>query len=355
MGFFERLRQEKDARDREALRQTQVAKSKSLFDQQKESTRQAEAFHHNQRMKAEQTVKESGIDTLLDELANLVKIHGYPIFLYGRSKELERRHIPIRNVDSCNAIFKWDIQKRKVGKGSGPGYYDYSEKYFAIEACPDGVIKIAATGPGDSTINSNQWRSANSLLEVALERAFNNPRVYKWRDTGTSDQDGRGECLPGDVLITTPIGSVPIKSLKVGDFVWTSDKSGRKVKSRIIQNCRRVVPKNHKIAHLILKDGRELFVSAYHPTITGKPVIGLNRGQFFDGSLVCSINVIPYKGKYTYDILPAGETGSYWANNILLGSTLFSSKFESFLTSNISWLQGYGFNILTYTVFSSKT
>jgi len=29
-----------------------------------------------------------------------------------------------------------------------------------------------------------------------------------------------------------------------------------------------------------------------------------------------------YAGEKTYDLLPAGDTGVYWANGILLGSTL---------------------------------
>jgi hypothetical protein len=38
---------------------------------------------------------------------------------------------------------------------------------------------------------------------------------------------------------------------------------------------------------------------------------------------VTGADPIPYTGEYTYDILPAGETGIYWANGIPLKSTLF--------------------------------
>jgi len=38
--------------------------------------------------------------------------------------------------------------------------------------------------------------------------------------------------------------------------------------------------------------------------------------------LVVSIENAVYNGGATYDILPAGTTGLYWANGILLKSTL---------------------------------
>jgi hypothetical protein len=31
---------------------------------------------------------------------------------------------------------------------------------------------------------------------------------------------------------------------------------------------------------------------------------------------------VPYEGSATYDLLPSGDTGLYWADGILLGSTL---------------------------------
>ena len=31
---------------------------------------------------------------------------------------------------------------------------------------------------------------------------------------------------------------------------------------------------------------------------------------------------IPYAGRFTYDLLPSGPTGAYFANGVLLGSTL---------------------------------
>src|SRR6266851_3459609 len=41
-----------------------------------------------------------------------------------------------------------------------------------------------------------------------------------------------------------------------------------------------------------------------------------------DGSTVTLWELVPYAGARTYDLLPAGPTGTYWANGILLSSTL---------------------------------
>jgi hypothetical protein len=42
----------------------------------------------------------------------------------------------------------------------------------------------------------------------------------------------------------------------------------------------------------------------------------------FDGSTVVSARRIAYRGGFTYDLLPSGPTGTYFANGVLLGSTL---------------------------------
>ena len=298
MGFIENLRRQKEAREGEAQRQAQIAKSR--FEQELGLKRQAEAFHHDQRMKAEQTLKESGIDSLLTELGNLVG--GGGVFLYGKSRKLEERRIPIRDVDSYFAVFRYDRQRNKVGRD---GYYNCSENYFVIEACPDGVIKIDSGSSGGSVINSNQWRSNSNLLEGALERAFNNSRVRKWREKETpaasTYQGDEGPCLPGNSSINTPNGFILIKDLRVGDFVWTSDRFGRRVQTVIVKKTKRIASKNHKVAHVVLKDGRELVVSLGHPTIDYREIGSLVKGDILDMSSVSSIKGIPYKGKYTYD------------------------------------------------------
>jgi hypothetical protein len=45
-------------------------------------------------------------------------------------------------------------------------------------------------------------------------------------------------------------------------------------------------------------------------------------GDILDGSEVISVEIIHLHDSGTYDLLPSGASGAYWANGILLRSTL---------------------------------
>jgi hypothetical protein len=45
-------------------------------------------------------------------------------------------------------------------------------------------------------------------------------------------------------------------------------------------------------------------------------------GVTLDGARITGFEGLAYKGVETYDLLPSGDTGYYWANGILMGSTL---------------------------------
>jgi hypothetical protein len=82
------------------------------------------------------------------------------------------------------------------------------------------------------------------------------------------------------------------------------------------------VQSGHLMVHLRLADGRELLASPGHRTADGRPLGTLAAGDPLDGSTVTLWELVPYGGARTYDLLPAGSTGTYWANGILLLSTL---------------------------------
>jgi hypothetical protein len=44
-------------------------------------------------------------------------------------------------------------------------------------------------------------------------------------------------------------------------------------------------------------------------------------GDRFDGTTVTGVALLPYSG-VTYDLLPSGPTGTYYADGVLLGSSL---------------------------------
>jgi hypothetical protein len=76
------------------------------------------------------------------------------------------------------------------------------------------------------------------------------------------------------------------------------------------------------MVHVRLADGRELLASPGHRTADRRSLGSLASGDEVDGSTITLWELVPYSGSRTYDLLPAGPTGTYWANGILLSSTL---------------------------------
>jgi len=59
-----------------------------------------------------------------------------------------------------------------------------------------------------------------------------------------------------------------------------------------------------------------------HRTADGRPLGSLATGDALVGSTITHWELVPYGGDRTYDLLPAGPTGSYCAHGVLLSSTL---------------------------------
>ena len=156
--------------------------------------------------------------------------------------------------------------------------------------------------------------------------------------TGTIDANGAIEvqneessfptcpiCLAAGTLIDTPRGTIPVEDLRLGDPVWTLNEAGERVPAKILRLGNVNVPVTHQVIHLILSDGRELWASPGHPTTDGRRLSAFRLNDSIDGARVILVERLPYGGGKTYDLLPSGETGFYWANGILLGSTLADS------------------------------
>ena len=108
----------------------------------------------------------------------------------------------------------------------------------------------------------------------------------------------------------------------MGALVWSVNKKGEKIGSKVIKITRTPTPATHKVVHLVLVDGREVWVSPNHPTMDSRPVGELRAGDLYDGGEVKSAELVPYSDNQTYDLLPDSDTGYYFANGILLKSTL---------------------------------
>lgn len=129
-------------------------------------------------------------------------------------------------------------------------------------------------------------------------------------------------CLAASTLIATPNGVVRVTDVRVGMLVWTQSATGARVAEPVIKVGSVRVPPGHLMVHLVLADGRELLVSPGHKAADRLPVGTLKAGDSLDGSTIMQRELVPYVGERTYDLLPAGATGRYWANGILLSSTL---------------------------------
>jgi Hint domain len=156
------------------------------------------------------------------------------------------------------------------------------------------------------------------------------------RSTGTID--GRGAvtieqqvpatrpncpiCLARGTRIATPDGEVSVEDVRVGMHVWSIDATGRRFVAIVARIGRTPVPPTHEVVRLVLDDGRVLQASPGHPLADGRLLGTLMAGDSVDGATVMSATLEPYDGGFTYDLLPDGPTGTYFADGIPLSSTL---------------------------------
>ena len=129
-------------------------------------------------------------------------------------------------------------------------------------------------------------------------------------------------CLTEGTLIDTPNGSVPVEKLREGMVVYTVDDTGKRIVSVLVETTVVPVPRSFQVIMVRLDDGRSVSASPGHPTAEGRPLGEYQVGDALDRGWVIAVEHISYNGGATYDILPAGPTGLYWANGILLKSTL---------------------------------
>lgn len=129
-------------------------------------------------------------------------------------------------------------------------------------------------------------------------------------------------CLSRGTLIATPNGPIAVEDIRAGMTVWTADTSGTPVVGWVLLARSTPVPPTHQVVDLLLADGRTLRASAGHPLPDGRRLGGLRPGDIVDGARVVSATLVSYAGGATFDLLPSGPTGTYWANGILLASTL---------------------------------
>lgn len=130
-------------------------------------------------------------------------------------------------------------------------------------------------------------------------------------------------CAAPETPIATPDGDRPIASLRVGDWVYSVDHDA--VVAVPLVRVNRTPVFAHHVMRVVLEGGATLEVSPGHPTADGRSFGELTRGALLDGQhRIVSVKLVPYTRNATYDILPASNTGTYFAAGALIGSTLGS-------------------------------
>lgn len=134
-------------------------------------------------------------------------------------------------------------------------------------------------------------------------------------------------CASPDTPIATPDGDRAIASLRVGDRVLSADH-GRVVDVPILE-IHRAPARHHHVVRVELTNGSVLEISAPHPTADGRTFGDLRTNDVLGGVRIERVTVVPYEPAFTYDILPASDSGTYYAGGVLIGSTLGGDALSS--------------------------
>lgn len=113
---------------------------------------------------------------------------------------------------------------------------------------------------------------------------------------------------------------MPIASLHKGDLVYSVDHGH--IAAVPIARTNRAPAHHHVVMRFELANGSTLEISGGHPTADGRHFADLDRGDLLGGVRILRARAVAYHHAFTYDILPASDTGTYFAGGVLIGSTL---------------------------------
>lgn len=129
------------------------------------------------------------------------------------------------------------------------------------------------------------------------------------------------QCAAPDTPVDTPDGPRAIETIAEGDLVF-SVEDGQHVVARVVRVNRTEVPPEHAMVRVTFDDGSAIELSPGHPTADGRTFEDLATGDVLGARPVAAVELVPYDGTYTVDILPATGSGTYFAAGALVGSTL---------------------------------
>jgi hypothetical protein len=178
---------------------------------------------------------------------------------------------------------------------------------------PETVTMISFSGPAAPEGGYVHWGV----------RGMINGRMHIWQNgtlrpgSDLEDPHRYQKCNTPDAMISTPRGPVRIDSISPGEEVLS--EGGIAVP---VLRVSRVSAPGHRMLRLVMDDGIVLEISEGHPSADGTAIGLLNVGDALDGKRIVSRSMVRSRFGYTCDILPDSESGTYYVNGILVGSTL---------------------------------
>jgi hypothetical protein len=180
----------------------------------------------------------------------------------------------------------------------------------ALSRCYGWSTTCPATGGAGSSSGGSGGRSGSGSSSGAVDAGRG----------GVGRGGSGGRCASPDTPIATPDGDRPIADIRVGDIVYSVDHDA--VRPVVVLRVGKVLVAHHHVVHVRLTDGRTVDMSPHHPTADGRAFSDLLPGGTLDGQQIQSVDLIAYTHDATYDILPASDTGTYFAAGLQVGSTL---------------------------------
>jgi hypothetical protein len=109
-------------------------------------------------------------------------------------------------------------------------------------------------------------------------------------------------------------------ALAAGDLVYSIHEG--QIVAVPIEKTNRVAVHAHEVVRVRLTTGAILEISPGHPTADGRTFADLRIGDSLGDVRIIGVEIVPYAYDHTYDILPASDSGVYFAAGVPIGSTL---------------------------------
>ena len=222
-----------------------------------------------------------------------------------------------------------DSHMFRITKSGGYDYIDtvticYDSKHCyicpvnppAIATCPADVIALGNTCPTKTIPDGGCV--AYHMQGTSCGTCHQKSCTCETQDQNCLDIP---RCASPDTPVDTPDGPRAIATLKVGDLVYSLDHGA--VICVPIQKVQRMTrPADHKVVRVTLSTGSVIEMSAPHPTGDGRLFGHLGPGDRLGDVPIAAAELIPYAHPFTYDILPASDSGTYFVAGALVGSTM---------------------------------